>query len=173
MTSRILVSLRVAAPPGRAFDVFVREIHAWWRPDGLFRFTPRSPGVLAFEPQLGGRFTETLADGALFEIGRITEWEPGTRLAFSWRQSGFEPDQVTHVAVRFEPVGEETRVTVEHSGWESVPQDHAARHHFPDAIFLRRHAEWWQMLLARLAQHVSANVRGSGDAQQRSPRESS
>jgi hypothetical protein len=22
-----------------------------------------------------------------------------------------------------------------------------ARHHFPDAIFLRRHAEWWQALL--------------------------
>ena len=71
--------------------------------------------------------------------------------------------------VRFEPVGTETRVTVEHLGWDTVPQDHAARHHFPDAIFLRRHAEWWQTLLARMAQQVSAPVRGSDDTQQFSP----
>jgi hypothetical protein len=44
MTSRILVSLRVAAPPGRAFDVVVREILALWRANGLFQFTPHSPG---------------------------------------------------------------------------------------------------------------------------------
>ncbi len=166
MASRILVSLRVAAPPGRAFDVFVREIHAWWRPNGILRFTPLSPGMLAFEPKLGGRFTETCADVAVSEIGRITHWEPGARLAFSWRQAGFEPGQATHVEVRFEPVGDETRVTVERSGWDTVPQDHVARHHFPDAIFLRRHAEWWQTLLARMAQNVGANGRGSRDRQQ-------
>jgi hypothetical protein len=50
--------------------------------------------------------------------------------------------------VLFEPVGEETRITVIHAGWDSVPQDHVARHSFPDALFLRRHAEWWQQLLA-------------------------
>jgi hypothetical protein len=76
VTSRILVSLRVAAPPERAFAVFVREIGAWWRPNASFRFTPRSPGTLTFEPGPGGRFTETLADGEVFEIGRITVWEP-------------------------------------------------------------------------------------------------
>jgi uncharacterized protein YndB with AHSA1/START domain len=104
---------------------------------------------LAFEPKPGCRFTDTYADGAVFEIGRITDWEPGTRLAFSWRQAGFEPGQVTHVEVRFEPIGEKTRETIEHLGWDTVPEDHAARHHFPDALFLRRHAEWWQTLLAR------------------------
>jgi hypothetical protein len=164
MTSRILVSLRVAATPERAFDLFVREIHAWWQPNGLFRFTPQSPGVLGFETKAGGRFTETYADGTVFEIGRITAWKPGARLAFSWRQASFEPDQVTHVEVRFEPVGSETRVTVAHSGWDSVPQDHLARHRFPDGIFLRRHAEWWQTLLARMAQSVATNSAGSHDA---------
>jgi hypothetical protein len=151
MTSRILVSLRVAATPARAFDVFVRDIDRWWVPNGLFSFTARSPGALAFEPRLGGRFTETSAEGEVFEIGRITTWQPGAQLGFSWRQATFAPDQVTHVEVRFEPVGAETRVTVEHVGWDSVPNDHRARHGFPDAIFLRRHAEWWQTLLGRLA----------------------
>ena len=112
--------------------------------------------MLAFEPELGGRFTETSPDGTVFEIGRITAWEPGARLAFSWRQASFTPDQVTQVEVRFEAVGAETRVTVEHRGWETVPQAHVARHGFPDPIFLQRHGEWWQRLLgsyrARLSQ---------------------
>lgn len=55
---------------------------------------------------------------------------------------------MTHVEVRFEQVGDETRITVTHTGWDSVPQEHVARHSFPDGIFLRRHAEWWQQLLA-------------------------
>ncbi len=148
MTSRVLVSLRVSASPERAFDVFVSEIGQWWRPNELFRFTPRSPGVVALEPGLGGRFTETLPNGKVFEIGRITVWEPGHRIAFSWRQATFAPDQITHVEVRFEPIGNETRVTVEHCGWDSVPQEHVARHTMPDGVFLRRHGEWWQDLLA-------------------------
>jgi hypothetical protein len=37
---------------------------------------------------------------------------------------------MTHVEVLFEPVGEETRITVTHTGWDSVPQDHVARHTF-------------------------------------------
>lgn len=148
MTSRVLVSLRVKASPERAFDVFTREIGLWWRPNELFRFTPRSPGVVAFEPGLGGRFTETLPNGKVFEIGRITAWEPGHRLAFTWRQATFAPEQMTDVEVRFEPVGDETRVTVEHRGWDSVPPEHVARHTMADNVFLRRHGEWWQELLA-------------------------
>ena len=155
MTSRILVSLRVAATPERAFCVFVHDIGAWWRPNGLFHFTTRSPGVLAFEPELGGRFTETFGDGEVFEIGRITAWEPGVLLAFTWQQASFAPEQVTQAEVRVDPVGDQTRVTVEHLGWDTIPQDHVARHHFPDAIFLRRHGEWWQLLLAAMAQSTT------------------
>jgi uncharacterized protein YndB with AHSA1/START domain len=150
VSSRVVVALRVAATPERAFQAFTAEIAAWWRPNQLFLFTPRAAGTLAFEPGEGGRFTETAADGEVFEIGRITAWQPGARLAFTWRQASFAPEQVTRVEVRFEPVGDETRVTVEHRGWETVPQDHVARHAFPDAVFLRRHGEWWQALLASL-----------------------
>jgi uncharacterized protein YndB with AHSA1/START domain len=148
MNSHITVSIRVAATPARAFDVFTREIGMWWQPNELFRFTRKSPGQLQFEPGLGGRLIEVLPDGEVFEIGRITSWQPGVRLAFTWRQESFAAGQLTHVEVRFEPVGDETRVRVEHYGWDTVPQEHVARHHFPDTVFLRRHAEWWQLLLA-------------------------
>ncbi len=148
MSSRILVALRVPASPERAFEAFTAEIGQWWRPNGLFQFTPRSPGVLAFEPGPQGRLVETLANGKVFEVGRIRAWEPPSRLVFGWRQATFAEGQDTEVEVTFEAVGAETRVTVQHTGWDSVPQTHVAKHTFPDAIFLRRHAEWWQSLLA-------------------------
>jgi uncharacterized protein YndB with AHSA1/START domain len=146
--SSILLSLRVKATPQRAFDVFVKEIAAWWQPNMLFRFTPGAPGKLAFEPCAGGRFTESLADGSVFEIGRIVAWEPPSRLAFTWRQAGFSASEVTEVEVRFEPRGEATQVTVEHRGWDTIAQTHVARHTMPDAMFLQRHGEHWQNVLS-------------------------
>jgi uncharacterized protein YndB with AHSA1/START domain len=150
VASRVLVAMRVAASPERAFEAFTNEIGAWWRPNQLFQFVTGRDGIVAFEPGVGGRFTETYSDGRVFEIGRIEVWEPPSRLVFSWRQASFTDDQCTWVEVRFEPAGRETRVTVEHTGWDSVPQEHVARHTFPDAIFLQRHAEWWRSLLASL-----------------------
>lgn len=148
MTSKVYVALRVKAAPERAFTAFVQEIGAWWRPNGLFQTTPRAPGLLAFEPGEGGRLTETLASGKVFEIGQITAWEPPARLVFSWRQANFPLDLHTEVEVRFEGVGEgETRVSIEHRGFDQVPAGSAARHGFPDQVLLMRLAEWWRSLL--------------------------
>jgi len=150
VTSKVFVALRVRATPERAFQAFVGEIGAWWRPNGLFQTTPRAPGVLAFEAGEGGRLIETLANGKVFEIGRILAWEPPERLVFSWRQANFPPDLATEVEVTFQAVGAETRVSVEHRGFARVPVDSAARHGFPDAALLLRLAEWWQGLLGSL-----------------------
>ncbi|MDQ2859607.1 MAG: SRPBCC family protein [Pseudomonadota bacterium] len=148
MSSRLFVALRVKASPERAFEAFTGEIGAWWRPNPIFAFTSRDPGALSFEPGEGGRLIETLPGGKVFEIGKISAWEPPHRLAFAWRQASFAEGQTTEVDIRFEAVGEETRVTVEHTGWDSVPAENVARHGFPDAAFLQRHAEWWRALLA-------------------------
>jgi len=154
VASRVVVALRVKASPARAFEAFTAEIGRWWQPNGLFAFTPREPGVLSFEGQ--ERLIETRAGGQVFEIGRVTAWEPGERLAFGWRQAAFTPDMATHVEVAFEAVGDgETRITVSHAGWDSVPREHVAKHGFPDAVFLQRHGEWWRVLMGRLREHVS------------------
>jgi uncharacterized protein YndB with AHSA1/START domain len=149
--SAVIVSLRVNVTPQQAFDVFTQEIGAWWQPNGLFQLTPRGDGALRFEPGEGGRLVTDLPNGKTFEIGRITAWAPGERLAFTWRQATFAPEQVTHVEVRFEPVGDETRVTVEHRGWDVIPQEHVARHGFPLQVFQMRQGEHWRVLLAALA----------------------
>jgi uncharacterized protein YndB with AHSA1/START domain len=151
VTSKVFVALRVKATPERAFAAFVEEIGAWWKPNGLFQTTPRAPGVLAFEAGEGGRLTETLANGKVFEIGRITVWEPPSRLVFTWRQANFPPELKTEVAVGFEAVGAETRVSIEHRGFDQVPAG-AARHGFPDQALLMRLAEWWQALLTSLGE---------------------
>jgi len=150
MGSRIVVALRVAATADRAFSAFTNDIGAWWRPSPMFRFTPRDPGVLSFEPGPAGRLIETRAGGKVFEIGRISVWEPPSRLVFGWRQATFEPNQVTEVEVRFDDLGAETRVTVEHRGWDSVPAAHVARHGFPNPVFLRRHGDYWSGLLSSM-----------------------
>jgi len=155
VTSKVFVALRVRASPERAWAAFTQEIGAWWRPSGLFQTTPRAPGTLAFEPGEGGRLTETLANGKVFEIGRITGWEPPRRLEFTWRQANFPVDLHTEVEVLFEAVGEETRVSVEHRGYHLVPADSAARHRFPDPLLLQRLAEYWQAQLRSLRTTVS------------------
>jgi uncharacterized protein YndB with AHSA1/START domain len=151
MTSKVYVALRVKATPERAFQAFVEEIGAWWRPNVLFQTTPR-PGVLSFEPGEGGRLIETRDGGRVFEIGRIRAWEPPTRLVFSWRQASFPPDLHTEVEVGFEAVGEETRVSIEHRGFDQVPANSAARHRFPDQVLLVRLAEFWRAQLAAVGE---------------------
>ena len=158
MTSRVLVALRVKASPRRAFDVFTQDIALWWQHKEFFKFTPRSPGTLAFEPPSGdnpGRLIETLKSGKIFEIGDVRVWVPGERLVVGWRQATFPAGLETEVEVRFEPIGDETRITVEQRGWDRVPATHVAKHGHPEALFMRRQGEYWTELLEAVAARCS------------------
>lgn len=146
--SRVLVALRVAAPPEQAFAVFTEQIGDWWQPNALFTFSAGRSGRLAFETGPAGRLVERYDDGSEFTIGQVRRWEPPHGLVVSWRQDSFAPDQQTELHVSFTRVDERTtRVTVEHFGWDTIPAGHAARHGFPLAAFQQRHGEWWQVLL--------------------------
>jgi uncharacterized protein YndB with AHSA1/START domain len=153
MTSKVYVALRVKASPERAFQAFVEEIGAWWRPSPLFQTTPR-PGRLSFEGCEDGRLIETREGGKVFEIGRIRVWDPPRRLVFSWRQANFPLDFHTEVEVTFEAVGEEIRVSVEHRGFDRVPRESAARHRFPDPVLLMRLADFWRAQIAAVGERL-------------------
>src|SRR5262249_16222964 len=123
MTAAVIVSIRVVATPLRAFEAFTEEIGKWWRPDPLFALAPRGGGQLGVEPGEGGRLVATQANGKEFESaasssGNLAKGSPppGVR-----RHS--PPGQSTQLDVRFEAVGDQTRVTVEHRGWDEIPQD--------------------------------------------------
>ena len=159
MTSSVLVALRVKASPLQAFDVFTAQIGAWWCPDRLFRITPQGDGVLAFE---GERLVTRLPNGDVFAIGRVTEWRPGEKLAFTWRPAALEETMASRVEVTFEKVGQETRVSLRHFGWLEIPRDHVVRHRFPDAITLQKVADWWRRSLAVFEKRVSERPERGG-----------
>ncbi|WP_421119577.1 SRPBCC domain-containing protein [Aquihabitans daechungensis] len=149
--SRVLVAVRVPADPGRTFSAFTDEIGTWWRPNGLFQFTDDRTGTLAFRPGPDGCLVETYDDGSTFTVGDVLAWEPPHRLVLTWRHASFASDQTTELHVTFTEVGAETRVVVEHFGWDRIPAAHAARHGFPLPDFQLRFAEWWREQLGRVA----------------------
>jgi uncharacterized protein YndB with AHSA1/START domain len=155
MTSKVFLAVRVPADPARAFEAFTRDIASWWRPDRLFQITPAGDGELRFEPGVNGRLITRLSNGEIFEIGRILVWEPGKRLVFVWRQASFSLGQSTEVEVLFEPAGEETRVSIEHRAWDTIPQQHVARHGFPERVILQRVADWWRASLGVLRDQLA------------------
>jgi len=133
--------VEVAVDPPTAFEVFTEEVAAWWRASESLRFEAGVGGrVLALT---GAKVAEPV------EIGRILVWEPGPRLAFSYRGD-------TEVEVRFEPSDGGTRVVVEHRGFDRDPAAHKTDDDW--AALLDRFAERSRerVLLARLAEFVTA-----------------
>jgi Activator of Hsp90 ATPase homolog 1-like protein len=108
--------------PEQAFGIFVKEagfglrtIHwSWVQPErGRYVRLRRGPA---------GRFAEvydTVTDDG-YEIGRVTAWQPGARLALIWREVDWPEGVSTDVDAGFEPLFGGTLVTVEHSGFERL-----------------------------------------------------
>jgi uncharacterized protein YndB with AHSA1/START domain len=143
---RARVSVAVGVPPQAAFDIFTREIDRWWRRGPRFRHAGSRRGLVHLEPHVGGRLFESIeGDGAerVFEVGRVREWDPPARLAFSWRNANFAPNESTEVVVEFTPAGDGTLVTVTHTGWAALRADHPARHGLEGAAFSRMMGLWW------------------------------
>jgi uncharacterized glyoxalase superfamily protein PhnB len=108
MTARsATASVEVEVGPETAFRAFTEEIGQWWVPGPINNWDFGRAVTKRIEPGVGGRVLEVHTDGEL-ELGRITVWEPGSRLVY--RSSVDE----TEVDVRFEATGTGTRVSVEH-----------------------------------------------------------
>lgn len=152
------VAVRVAVPREVAFDLFTREIDLWWRRGPKYRHAADRPGRIAIEPQVGGRVYEqwTAADGSQreFVIGAVTAWQPPERLAFTWRNATFAPIEQTDVEVTFAVAGTGTLVMVRHRGFESLREDHPARHGQADREFARSLGLWWGEQGAALRLHA-------------------
>lgn len=159
------VSVFVAVLPEDAFEVFTREIDLWWRQGPQYRIAGRRRGQLFLEAGDGGRLFETFEASrgpATIEVGRVTAWEPPRRLALEWRGVNFRPQEKTFVDVAFEPSGEGTLVTVRHSGWSALPDDHPVRHGLVGVAFSRRIGLWWGDLLTSFREHVDAGGARAG-----------
>lgn len=155
----VKVTVTVATDPATAFAVFTTETDLWWQRGPRFRVAGRRPGLIAFEPGVGGRLMETFETDSgprVVVSGRITAWDPPARFAFDWRASNFtESDPSTHVEVTFEAAGAGTRVTLRHSGFAALRSDHPVRHGQDGPAFIRMLGLWWGDLMTALREHVS------------------
>lgn len=114
----IRLSSRVSLGIDAAFDLFTREIAAWWPLDRFSFDTSRSMEV-HIEPFVGGRFFERYSDGEEHTSGRVLTWNPPSEVVYTWTHSEWVAP--TEVAVRF--IAEDTlvtRVELEHRAWERL-----------------------------------------------------
>lgn len=150
------VTVGLAVPPARAFELFTREIDLWWRRGPRFRHAGGERALVAIEPHVGGRIFESIGNddsAPVHEIGRVIAWEPPARLVFSWRNATFAPTDRTEVEVRFDADARGgTRVTLVHRGWASIRPDHPARHGMASPAFVRSLGLWWGEQLTSLRQ---------------------
>jgi uncharacterized protein YndB with AHSA1/START domain len=115
-------SIEVGCDPATAFTIFTAEIGTWWRRGTMYWNDAERGLELRFEPFVGGRLLEVYeaTSGEAFELGRVTAWEPGTTLGFTWRTAEWPDGVSTDVLVRFVPRPDGCLVTIEHSGWDRL-----------------------------------------------------
>ena len=140
-------SIRVGVSPLRAFEIFTGDISTWWRRGTYYWNHPDTGDRYEFEQRLGGRLLEVY-DGGVFEVGTITEWEPGSLLQYTWREEGWTADELTTVTVRFTADGDGTLVTVSHVGWETLGDSALGS--------LGGYSEGWLELLDFYSQQIAA-----------------
>lgn len=100
--------VEVAVDPHTAFVAFTDEMDLWWVRGPINYHDAARTVAKRCEPGVGGRLLEVYDEitGDALELGRITVWEPGARLAWDSSIDDVEID------VRFEPTAAGTRVVV-------------------------------------------------------------
>ena len=114
MTAPVVCTVEIAAPRERVFELFTT-------PEGLVRWWPEAVTLDAKE---GGALHLEFPQGDV--DGTITTYDPPSALGFTWIRSA-APEIVTQVDVELTDTDDGgTRVELRHTGWENVPEEHAA-----------------------------------------------
>jgi uncharacterized protein YndB with AHSA1/START domain len=143
----------VPLDPQRAFDLFTRQMEAWWPLDQYSRVVNerRESNVhvtrLEFQAELGGAILEHTSDGTVLPWGEVMEWDPPNRVVMAWRPHS-EPEPPTELDVTFRRTEGGTTVETEHRGWERLSPG------FREAMY-DVYVRGWVMTLGRFAAAAS------------------
>ena len=109
----------------RAFELFTKDMTAWWPPAHHIGSAPIAQIIV--EPRTGGRWYTEHQDGTETDTGTVLAWDPPDRLAVTWQIGAdwkFHTDFATTVEVRFEPLDDDrTLVKLEHRDLEAFGDD--------------------------------------------------
>lgn len=111
----------VDADRDTAFEAFTAGIGRWWPVAEHSVYGAGSTVEFA-----GGQIVERAVGGEITVWGSVTTWDPPGALAFTWHP-GRGPDRASQVRITFTGLGDQTRVRLEHSGWEIFDDPAAAR----------------------------------------------
>jgi uncharacterized protein YndB with AHSA1/START domain len=127
----VRTSITVDAPIARAFNVFTEGIGTWWNPE--HHILEAQLAEMVFEPFVGGNIIDRGVDGSESRWSRVLEFDPPTRVVFSWDidlhwQIETDPKKTSEVVVTFAADGRDrTHVELEHrnldrhgDGWEQM-----------------------------------------------------
>jgi uncharacterized protein YndB with AHSA1/START domain len=118
----VVRKIYVDVDPDAAFRLFTEGMGEWWplhtHSIAVDTFEGKvNSERLVFEARPGGRIYEVMSDGTDASWGAVLEWEPPSRVVFSWKPNLTDGPH-TEIEVRFAPSGEGTDVVLEHRGWE-------------------------------------------------------
>lgn len=139
----LVKTVTVPTTPDRAFRLFTAEMTQWWPLAHFSIGTDRARSV-TFPEREGEQILEPGDDGVLGVWGTVTTWDPPSAVSFTWHR-GTDADDATHVAVRFSPVADGTRVELTHDRWGSGTAAAERRGNY---------ASGWDQVLGRFVAHV-------------------
>lgn len=111
----VVLELRCSA--AHAFTTWTDRFGLWWPPGHTASGDPDA--TVHLEPRLGGRIFERVSDGREIDWGEVTHWDPPHRLGYLWH-IGLNRESATDVLVHFEDTDNDSRVRIEHDGWERL-----------------------------------------------------
>ena len=130
----------VDTDPATAFEVFTDRLGQWWPLAELSVY-----GADATVEFTDGQIIERSADGQATVWGTVTRWEPPDAVGFSWHP-GQPAESASHVEVTFAAAAGQTRVRLEHSGWEAFTDPAVARAEYDHG---------WPMVLDRYRDYAA------------------
>ena len=115
----LVKSVEVPLEADAAFELFTTGIARWW-PLATHSVEQERAEGCEFEAGVGGRIYERAGSGIEHEWGRVLEWEPPTRVVYTW-YPGRDERTAQFVEVTFAATDDsKTKVELTHRGWETL-----------------------------------------------------
>ncbi len=129
-TDAVSRSVLVPLPPDAAFELFTDRFGDWW-PKHSHHISEAGAADVVLDAREGGRWYERAEDGSECDWGHVREVDRPHRILLAWHLTPewrFDPDpaKATEVEVFFDAEEDQTRVTLEHRGFETHGEAGAA-----------------------------------------------